>query len=306
MRKYMISMVIGILGIICWSIPAGIPAAFPLNPATDDTTVISLWPGTPPYAAADTFGTETAQPARGDNVIRLTNVSHPTLTIYPAKTTGSPTPAVLICPGGGYHILAMNLEGTELAAWFNSLGITAAILKYRVPQNRKGAFADGQRALGLLRARAKEWHIDPEHIGVMGFSAGGHLSARLSTHFHQRSYQPVDDYDATSCRPDFAMLIYPAYLVDQQHRIAPEVLVDNGTPPAFLVQAQDDPIGVRNTLYYYASLTRHGIPAEIHLFATGGHGYGMRSPASRPISHWPDLCKTWLQSLDIIKAAGSN
>jgi len=301
MRKTMLCVAIGFIGIIWWSIPAGLPAASLQNPAPHDSVVVPLWPGTPPYAAADTFGAETTLPARGDNVIRLTNVSHPTLTIYPAKTTGSPAPAVLICPGGGYHILAMNLEGTELAAWFNSLGITAAILKYRVPQNRKGAFADGQRAVGLLRARAQEWHIDPGHIGVMGFSAGGHLSARLSTHFHQRTYPPVDQYDRTSSRPDFAMLIYPAYLVDEQHRVQPAVLVDNGTPPTFLVQAQDDPIGVRNTLYYYASLTRHGIPAEMHLFATGGHGYGMRSPASRPISHWPDLCETWLRSVGVIR-----
>lgn len=261
---------------------------------------VKLWPSTPPFAVEDTTSERTL-PDRDDNIIRVTNVREPTITIYPAEQSDTNVPAVLICPGGGYRILAMNLEGTEIASWFNSVGITAALLKYRVPQNRKGAFADVQRAVRLLRTRADEWNIDSGNIGVMGFSAGGHLSARVSTHYEEQAYQPVDMIDSLSARPDFSMLIYPGYLVNEGSSVNPDVEVDEKTPPTFLVQTQDDGVGMENSLYFYADLTRKNISAEMHIFNSGGHGYGMRAPESQPVSHWPELLENWLKAMSIIK-----
>ncbi len=264
-----------------------------------ERTEAALWPGEPPFAGEDTTS-ERILPSRGDNIIRLTNVHHPTLTVFPAERSGS-APAVVVCPGGGYRILAMNHEGTEIAEWLNSLGVTALLLKYRVPENQQGAFADAQRAVGFARTQAAEWNIDPRKIGIMGFSAGGHLSARVSTHFHKRIYQPVDGADSSSVRPDFAMLIYPAYLVDDNNVIQQDVLVDNHTPPTMLIQAQDDGVGVENSIYFYAALTRRDIPAQLHVFAHGGHGYGMRVPEEQPLSAWPVLCEAWMRSLGVIE-----
>lgn len=268
----------------------------------EDSTAIHLWDGTPPFAKNE--GPERYQPDQGDNIIRLTNVTDPTITIYrlkQLKEIKGDRPAVVICPGGGYSILAMNLEGTEIAAWLGSLGITPVLLKYRVPGNRKGAFADAQRALSILRSRAGKFHIDPDRIGIMGFSAGGHLSARMVTHFTNRVYQPKDRYDRTDMRPDFGILIYPAYLVDKQNKLAEEVqVVDGDTPPVFIVQAEDDPIRYQNSLYFYQALYRHDVAAEMHLFAQGGHGYGLRVRDSNPLSEWPELCAAWLQSVGII------
>ncbi|HKJ66708.1 MAG TPA: alpha/beta hydrolase [bacterium] len=296
-KKYMKLVILVIVAGWC-SIPA-VAEAQPSGSASGERTEVALWPGEPPFAGEDTTA-ERVLPSRGDDVIRVTNVSQPTLTVFPAERSG-PAPAVVVCPGGGYRILAMNLEGTEIAEWLNSLGVTALLLKYRVPENRDGAFADAQRAMGIARARAEEWNINPRKIGIMGFSAGGHLSARTSTHFHSRSYQPVDDADSTSVRPDFALLIYPAYLVDENNKIRQDVLVDNHSPPTILVQAQDDGVGVENSVYFYAALTRRGIPAELHVFAHGGHGYGLRVSEGQPLSAWPALCENWLRSLGVIE-----
>jgi acetyl esterase/lipase len=247
----------------------------------------------------------------GKWIIRLTNVSNPTITIYnPSKNknTGS---AVVVFPGGGYRILAMDLEGTEVCRWLNSIGITCVLLKYRVP-SRPGArpytapLQDAQRAVGLVRYHAKGWHIDPHRIGVLGFSAGGNLAAVLSNNFERRTYQPVDDADQTSCRPDFALLIYPAYLVikkQQGYTLAPELKVTASTPPTFLVQTEDDPIGVENSLYYYLALTQMKVPAEMHLYAKGGHGYGLR-PTSAAVTIWPRLAERWLRGLGVLRTTG--
>lgn len=264
-----------------------------------ERTEVALWPGEPPFAGEDTTS-EQVLPSRGDNIIRLTNVSQPTLTVFPAERSDQ-APAVVVCPGGGYRILAMNHEGTEIAEWLNSLGVTALLLKYRVPENRDGAFADAQRAVGFARTQAEEWNINPRKIGIMGFSAGGHLSARVSTQFHTCIYQPVDSADSSSVRPDFTMLIYPAYLVDDNNAIQQDVLVDNHTPPTMLIQAQDDGVGVENSVYFYAALTRRDIPAQLHVFAHGGHGYGMRVPEEQPLSAWPGLCEAWMRSLGVIE-----
>jgi len=234
----------------------------------------------------------------GKSVIRLADVSDPTITVYsPANPNGI---AVIVCPGGGYSILAMDLEGTELCTWFNSFGVTAILLKYRVPApagklRYELPLQDAQRALGLVRYNAARWHIDPNHIGIMGFSAGGHLTAALSNNYKSRTYAPVDNTDTVSCKPDFAVIIYPGYLADikEPGKLAPEVQVTADTPPTFVVQAEDDPVHVENALTYYAELKKFKIPSELFVFPVGGHGYGIRSKQG-DVSLYPDLLKNWL------------
>jgi len=218
-------------------------------------------------------------------VIRLGNVSKPTITIHrpPAgKDTGA---AVLVCPGGAYSILALDLEGTEVCDWLNSIGVTGVLLKYRVPkrsglEKHTAALQDTQRALGLVRHRASEWGIDPARLGVLGFSAGGHLSAALCSSAAQRTYPTVDDADKISCRPDFTVLIYPAYLAlkDEDNKIAPEVSVTTNTPPTFIAMAEDDPVRVENALFYALALKQAKVPVELHVYPVGG-------PRLRPATH---------------------
>jgi acetyl esterase/lipase len=271
---------------------------------------MALWPNGAPGDAGD-IGVERDMTKPGDGlqsgkpVVRIGNVSTPTLTLYqppPDKDTGA---AVVVCPGGGYTILAMDLEGTEVCQWLNSAGVTGVLLKYRVPV-RKGLerytapLQDAQRALGLVRYHAAEWHIDPRRVGIMGFSAGGHLSAAASTHFEKRTYEPVDEADQASCRPDFAMLIYPGYLVRREGpEIAPELTVTSNTPPTFLVQAEDDPVHVENSLFYYLALKNAKVPAEMHLFATGGHGYGLRE-SGQAVTSWPKRAEDWMRGLGVL------
>ncbi|MHC4288295.1 MAG: alpha/beta hydrolase, partial [Planctomycetota bacterium] len=176
----------------------------------DKESMIDLWPEE--YLGEKGTSRGALEPSKGDNIARLTEVSIPTLTVYKAPSAKAPAPAVMVCLGGGYRILAIDLEGTEIADWLNSMGVTAIVLKYRVPDNEQGAFEDAQRAMSIIRSRAKEFNIDPNRIGVIGFSAGGNLSARLCTNYTQRSYQPIDPIDKVSCRPDFAMLVYPYLL----------------------------------------------------------------------------------------------
>lgn len=264
------------------------------NSSLPEPIVLPLWPGAVP--GKTTAEEESLRPDRGDRITRITNVSAPTLALYKAPDAKSPRPAVMVCPGGGYSILAYNLEGTEIAEWLNSIGYTALVLKYRVPKNRDGALQDAQRALGLIRLRAREWGIDPKRVGVLGFSAGGHLSARLSTHYAQRQYAPVDEADVLSCRPDFTVLVYPAYLGTPDWDLVDDIPVTQDTPPAFIVQTQDDKRLVPSSLAYYKGLSRAGVPAELHLFPTGGHGYGLR-PSVHPVSEWPKLCEIWLKGL---------
>lgn len=238
----------------------------------------------------------------GRRLIRLGNVSTPTLAVYkpaPDKDTGA---AVLVCPGGGYHILAMDLEGTEVCEWLNSIGVTGVLLKYRVPR-REGRpphaapLQDAQRAMGMVRHNAKELGIDPKRIGVLGFSAGGHLAAALSNIHQERTYPEVDDADKESCRPDFSVLIYPAYLTkdNQGEVLAPEMTVSSNTPPTFLVMAQDDPVKVENPLVYFKALKDAKVPAAMHLYPTGGHGYGLRR-TEQDVTTWPDRAADWMRS----------
>jgi len=258
------------------------------------TEVVSLWPkGVPaPHDASLVEKSEVGDPRRGGAVVRTTNVAEPSITVYQARSR-RPTAGVLVCPGGAYNILAWNLEGEEIAEWLNSIGITAAVLKYRVPKNREGALQDAQRALGLMRSNAEDWNLDPENIGVFGFSAGGHLSASLSNHWRSRNYPKVDAADAVSCRPDFTVLIYPAYIGTPDFELSPDFTIDADAPPVFIVQTQDDTRYFPSAIVYNHELVMRGISSELHTFPTGGHGYGLR-PSAYPVSGWTDLCRDWL------------
>ncbi len=266
------------------------------QPELPEPTVVSVWPGAVPGDRAKE--PERAQPGRNDGVTRITNVSIPTLTVFKAPRRSKPGPAVMICPGGGYSILAFNLEGTEIAQWLNSIGITAVVLKYRVPKNREGALQDAQRGLSLIRQSAHEWLIDPAQVGILGFSAGGHLAAKLSNSHKKRLYSPLDEADTLSCRPDFTVLVYPSYLSNSDWDLADDVPVSVATPPAFIVQTQDDKRHVPSSLAYYKALFDQGIQAELHLYPSGGHGYGLR-PSAYPVSQWPDLLSLWLGRLEL-------
>ena len=242
----------------------------------------------------------------GKPLIRLGNVSKPTITLYRAPKEKDTGAAVVVFPGGGYSILALDLEGTEVCEWLNSIGVTGVLLKYRVPkraglEKHTAALQDAQRAVGLVRSRAKEFGIDPQRIGVLGLSAGGHLAAALSASAGQRTYPPVDDADQVSCRPDFSVLIYPAYLTlkDQGDKINPDTAVSSNTPPAFLAMAQDDPVRVETALFYSAALKQAGVPFELHIYPEGGHGYGLRR-TENPLTAWPARAADWMQSRGLL------
>jgi acetyl esterase/lipase len=243
-------------------------------------------------------------------------VSQPTMTVYSPQgnNTGA---AVVVFPGGGYQVLAIDLEGTEVCDWLTSRGITCVLLKYRVPRSghywddacnchvtpkSPTALQDAQRTVGLVRFHAAEWHVDPRKIGVLGFSAGGHLSAAISTHFRQRLYPAVDAADEESCRPDFAVALYPGHLwVDEEKfESSPDVPVTRETPPTFLLQAEDDSVdSVNHSLVYYIALKKAAVPVEMHLYAKGGHAFGLRRTES-PITGWPQLVDAWLGTIEMI------
>lgn len=278
-------------------------------------TQVPIWPSTvpdpQPVAGPETVATESKRLVGGKPWSYIEKVSVPTMTVYSpkGKNTGA---AVVIFPGGGYSILAIDLEGTEVCDWLTSKGITCVLLKYRVPAPRltpsKGAYPespmaleDAQRAVGLVRFHASEWHIDPHRIGVLGFSAGGHLVAAISTHFEQRLYPAVDAADKESCRPDFAVALYPGHLwIDQERfELNPNVHVTEQTPPTFLLHAENDhEDNVGHSLVYYIALKNAGVPVEMHLYAQGDHAFGLRQ-TKFPITKWPQLVETWLQTIGI-------
>jgi acetyl esterase/lipase len=273
---------------------------------------IALWPGVAPGDKGD-IGEEkdTTKPdpkiPPEKQVIRLGNISKPTITLFrpaPEKETGA---AVVVCPGGGYSILAYDLEGTEVCEWLNSIGVTGVLLKYRVPgrgeQKYTAPLQDAQRALGIVRSRSKEWGIDTKRIGILGFSAGGHLSAAASNIYETRTYPAIDDADKESCRPDFTILIYPAYLTVKNDfsKIAPELTITANTPPAFLVQTEDDPVHVENVYTYALALKAAKVPAELHVYPKGGHGYGLR-PSGNAVTTWPQRAGEWMKSQGFLKA----
>ena len=279
------------------------------QPAPEHLT-LNLWPHGAPGAAANSAAEVDTTTAKDDliagkPVIRLGNVSPPTLTVYAPQSVNTGA-AVVVFPGGAYHILAIDLEGTEVCEWLNSVGITCVLVKYRVPDSgpypkSSAALQDAQRALGIVRSHASGWHINPHRIGVLGFSAGAHLAAALSTHFEQRLYEHIDSADQVSCRPDFALIIYPGYLALEEQNFAPnpEIHVTSQTSPTFIVQAEDDPVHVENSIVYFQALKNANVPAEMHLYAHGGHGYGLRR-TELPITGWPKLAETWLQTIHVL------
>jgi acetyl esterase/lipase len=280
-------------------------------------TQIPIWPGAAPNpepVAGPEFAEEVGKKdfVAGKPWIAVENVTRPTMTVYSpkGKNTGA---AVIVYPGGGYWILAIDLEGSEVCDWLTSKGVTCVLLKYRVPGEkmplRAGpypespiALQDAQRTLGLVRFHAAEWHIDPHKIGVLGFSAGGHLVAAMSTLYAKRLYPAVDAADKVSCRPDFAVAIYPGHLWInyKKFELNPAVPVTKQTPPTFILQNEDDPVdNINNSLVYYIALKNAGVPVEMHLYAHGGHAFGMRR-TKFPGTAWPQLVETWLGTIGII------
>jgi acetyl esterase/lipase len=242
-------------------------------------------------------------------VKRVTNVSKPTLTVYRPSKDKDTGASVIIWPGGGYSILAWDLEGEEVAAWLNSIGVTGIILKYRVPHRSSqpqdkpplGPLQDAQRALCLVRSKASAWHLDPSRIGILGFSAGGHLAASAATNFDKRAYEGADNADRLSFRPDFAVLIYPAYLLDKSgKKLAPEIRARKECPPMFFAHAGDDGVKADNSVLMYLALKHAGVPAELHVYASGGHGFGLR-PSDKPCSTWPARCADWMRDRGFLK-----
>jgi acetyl esterase/lipase len=270
---------------------------------------LDVWPGKAPGERGK-IGQEKVVPGKpGPRSVKIiTNITHPTLTIFrPAsdKNTGA---AVLIAPGGGYNVLAWDLEGEEVARWLNSIGVTGIVLKYRVPRREgtaKGAppvqaLMDAQRALSLVRSKAGEWGLDAKRIGMLGFSAGGHLTAWTATNFDKRSYETMDDVDKVSCRPDFAVLVYPGGVVARdKDELSPEIRVSKQTPPMFFAHANNDKVRAENSVLLFLALRKVGVPAELHVFASGGHGFGLRA-STRPGSTWPTLCAAWMRDRGIL------
>jgi acetyl esterase/lipase len=254
--------------------------------------------------------------------IRIARVTNPTLAVYFPKKKSNGI-AVVICPGGGYTRLAMDNEGSDIAHWFNSFGVTAVVLKYRLPndtimENKSiGPLQDVQEAIRILRRNAKEWKLNPDKIGVIGFSAGGHLASTISTHFNDKVY----DSDSISARPDFSILIYPVISMSESKTHAGsrynllgktpdnklveyfsnELRVTKNTPPTFIVHAEDDKtVPVQNSIDYFTSLKSRNIPAELHIYQKGGHGFGLAKDKGTA-ALWPDACIKWLKEIDMIK-----
>ena len=290
-------------------------------PSSTVNKQLAIWttniPDSNLITGAETVEQDTIHLVGGKPYLWVTNVSHPTITIYPPKekNTGA---AVIVFPGGGYLGLATDIEGSEVCEWFASIGVTGILLKYRVPNSgphwdkncdchkdaeKPLALQDAQRTLGLVRIRAREWNIDPNKIGVIGFSAGGHLVADISTNYAKRAYPIQDTADKESCKPNFAIAVYPGHMLEKTSRdyeLNPTIPVDNNTPPTFLLQAGNDPIDtIQNSLVYYIALRKAGVPAEYHIYAEGGHAFGLRK-TNQPITEWPELVETWLHTIKMI------
>ena len=281
--------------------------------------VVEIWPGTAPDESGnigeerflmspklDRKQVEVTEPTQ-----MITDVTKPTLTIYqPAKDKNTGT-AMLICPGGGYYNLYWQLEGEEVAAWLNSIGLTGIILKYRVPRRpdepkkdepARRPLQDAQRAVSVVRSKANEWGIDPQRIGIIGFSAGGHLAVATATNFDKRTYEPIDDVDKISCRPDFAIPVYSGYLKSKdKDELAPGLRIPTGTPPIFLAHGGDDIVSSpEQSVFMYLALKRAGVPAELHIYATATHDFGVRA-SDHPYSTWTESCARWLRHQGFLK-----
>jgi acetyl esterase/lipase len=266
-----------------------------LNSFSQKKEIIYLWPGKVPGEIKEKQPPAVAA-SENDNILRFSEVTNPALEVYLPDTAIKNMAAVIVCPGGGYGILAYDLEGTEIAVWLNKLGYTAFVLQYRIPDKKAGALQDVQRAMRIIRDNSKKWNIDPEKIGIIGFSAGGSLSARASTLFNKKTYPPVDKSDSLSCKPSFTMLIYPAYLDEGPNlTLTPELELSKEVPPVFIFQTADDPYG-NSALVMAGALRNTKLPVELHILASGGHGYGLR-PGKIAAETWPPLAETWLKSV---------
>ena len=260
------------------------------------TDIIKLWPEDAASQGAEGMGTP--KPDRGDGHIRLTNITKPSMRYFPAHVNKKPVPAIILCPGGGYsHLVTTKM--TPIAEWLNEHGISAYILIYRAPRKRKEAFQDVQRAVRIVRSRASEWNVDPRRIGVMGSSAGGHLAARVSTGFDIKSYQEVDKLDGVSCKPDFTVLLYPAYM-NKGMALSKEFTVSNEISPTLIVSAKDDKRFFPGSPIYAKALKEAGASIRVHFFEAGGHGFSLR-PKEYPLSTWPDLCLQWFRDKEILE-----
>jgi acetyl esterase/lipase len=266
-----------------------------LNLFSQKKEIINLWPGKVPGELKEKQS-PVIDTSNKDKIVRFDEVTNPAIEVFLPDGATKNRSAVIVCPGGGYGILAYDLEGTEIAEWLNKLGFTAFVLQYRIPDKKEGALQDAQRAVRIVKANSQKWNISPENIGIMGFSAGGSLSARASTNFNRKTYVPVDNFDSLSCRPSFTMLIYPAYL-DQgpDLTLTPELELSEDVPPFFIFQTADDPYG-NSALVMAGALRNAKLPVELHFLPTGGHGYGLR-PGKIAAETWPVLAEKWLKSV---------
>lgn len=278
-----------------------------LTSAAEPTATLDLWPGRPPGQTVEPADEKVIPPKNDKDITRITDVTRPSISVYKPPKEKDTGAAVVICPGGGYHILAIEHEGEDIADWFNSIGVTGIILKYRVPWNRTkdpnpAPLQDAQRAMRLARQNAEKWNIDPQRIGMLGFSAGGNLTGWAGTNFDSNAYDKVDEADELSCRPDFLMLIYPAYFVDHanENHLDSRIRVNETTPPAILIQTEDDSVNVENSIYFYLAMKHAKVPAEMHIYPSGGHGYGLRK-SDHTVSTWPDRAETWMRSMGFLK-----
>jgi acetyl esterase/lipase len=274
----------------------------------EETESFRLWADTPPGPAAKSSGDEQDMTKPTDNlvgggrIIKLGNVSTPELHIFLPPKDSANRGAVLVCPGGGFSILAWDLEGTEVAQWLNSQGFAAAVLKYRVPTRGyegdevwQGPVMDAQRGLSMIRDHAEQWNIDSDRIGILGFSAGGQVAARTALAQGQRLYSPIDKVDQSPCDVNFAMLIYPAWLADDSGKLNEELRVDGQSPPMFFVHAINDRVSCMSSVALFSALKQADVPAELHVFADGGHGYGLRE-TTLPVTRWPSHAASWLST----------
>ena len=275
-------------------------------------TILNIWPGKPPgetkeLPAEVDLTKDTDKLIAGKRIIKLGNVSTPQIAVYKPEKSKDTGASVIICPGGGHHILAYDLEGTEVAEWLNTIGVTGIVLKYRVPfrdpDKRWGAaVADAQRTVSLVRSKAAEWNLDPKRIGICGFSAGGETAGLTSLFLEERQYTAADDVDKVSCKPDFAILIYPGgFDTKGQAQMRESIKVTKDTPPMFLIHAFDDPVTANNSLALAVELKKVGVPTELHIYDAGGHGYGLRLVNTLPITTWPKRCEEWMQRRGLLK-----
>ena len=279
--------------------------------------VLDLWPGKPPGDVGIPGEEKFLDLKVGGKPYEVggkptqwkTNVSRPTLTVFPAPKEKDTGISMLICPGGGYHNLGWDVEGEEIAAWLNSIGMTGILLKYRCPRRPGdvkgepplGPLKDAQRAVSLVRSRAKEWNLDSKKIGIVGFSAGGHLSGATAANHARRSYEPIDEIDQVSCRPDFAVMLYSGYF-KVKDGLSPTIPEDAaGTPPLLIFHATDDKVSdVEHSITMYLAMKKAGVSAELHVYATGGHGFGVRK-IGHPCDTWTDRCVEWMRNQGILR-----